>query len=50
MDDEELRSLYARLCTLEAGHEIYGKTAADYGPDLHADLDAIEAEIKRRTQ
>lgn len=46
--DEELEATYARLCTLERGHELYGKTADDYGPSLPRDIDLIEAEMRRR--
>lgn len=47
-DNDELEATYARLCTLERGHELYGKTADDYGPFLQRDLDLIEAEMRRR--
>lgn len=51
MDLEELRGVYARLCTIERGHEIYGINADRYesqGADLSADLDEVEAEYRRR--
>lgn len=49
MDMDELRALYTRLCTLERGHELYGKTADDYGREkLTRHLDQIEEVLKRR--
>ena len=51
LDLDELRSTYARFCTLERGLEIYGMTAEMYesnGADLSSHIDVIEAEFRRR--